>query len=809
MRKSEVRFAMAEGGSSLGRSSHRTGSDSELGISTPLRRSGTFSSAQSENRLGVSTPLRRSGTLTSRVSDLYREYNSNRTGRRVSSLASVPQSTASSVNTESYNSAGQAWTSTVRARTQRTLVTKVAPASLSSLERAANRLRRYPRSSTLIAVEEALERERAAWAAQSESLPGAYSVRPRHMRVQNHSYDQHSEVSHLNQYKGTERWPPRMPVLSEPMTSSRSSDSECSEKGGSVNRSAYHERTAPWGESVYDERVAPLPAPRRTKHTIYSSCDDSGSNLSSSEAELDEYLSQEGREVWNGYDQNITSHTATSTAESPVEEGKAVAEWVEGMSVAPMPGDQYDILEAATLSSVIQTRPGCVQVDTTECPATNLALIQKVAELSAIIEQLLGAEQGPRSKRPRRQRPKLADVECWRCRQKGHYRSSCSAPQRETATAKHSVCDKDKKSGRVQTSPRRKSEGLLKPDYLVCEKGELSSEGALSPVQPVTSPPLRASAPIHTNRGNTWSMGKTWKCHNSYFIADGLPKQPCPGVSRQWDSIGRRGDSGKSQLSATSTVGADWYSPLKADAPPENPCRDGMVKSPGRDGLADESPGRDDLAEMWTGQVKMCDSVSLSVAQQQGDHEVAIVYRCVNEGVMISENQLQGSKELRKLHSLVSLMRIDTEGVLQLRASGSKRKTLREVAVCPRTLRDSVVRGVHEQNHSGTGKTISKVKSKWFWPGMFAMVGSIVRRCGSCLRVNEQGLKLNNARGHLQQVKNPAWKTITKPELFNGTVTTNQEKQTPKNSRPTRIFTNKAHHNLKRENSGPPVKCKN
>ena len=83
------------------------------------------------------------------------------------------------------------------------------------------------------------------------------------------------------------------------------------------------------------------------------------------------------------------------------------------------------------------------------------------------------------------------------------------------------------------------------------------------------------------------------------------------------------------------------------------------------------------------------DPARLWVAQADGSHSVAEIYKFVKTGVEPTEEQLGGDVEFRRLAKMLSSMRITGQGVLQvcLAVNGNSRWC----TVCPPTWRDGVI----------------------------------------------------------------------------------------------------------------------
>ena len=112
--------------------------------------------------------------------------------------------------------------------------------------------------------------------------------------------------------------------------------------------------------------------------------------------------------------------------------------------------------------------------------------------------------------------------------------------------------------------------------------------------------------------------------------------------------------------------------------------------------------------------------------------DVATIYRAVKLGKLDLEPQTiqLGSPELKKLASMITLMHINGEGTLMVRAKVNHR--FKNVTVCPLSIRQTVMWECHRAAHLGIMKTIRRLRNMWYWPGLTAHVRRVIRSCEVC-----------------------------------------------------------------------------
>ena len=125
--------------------------------------------------------------------------------------------------------------------------------------------------------------------------------------------------------------------------------------------------------------------------------------------------------------------------------------------------------------------------------------------------------------------------------------------------------------------------------------------------------------------------------------------------------------------------------------------------------------------------------------------DVGLIYQLIKRGelTLTSEELELGGRELRRLHDMRQLMSIRADGVLMVNVSAGKNRRT-QVAVCPPTIRPSVIWRAHELAHSGMAKTLARLKLSWYWPGMTAEVRIAVRTCEICQMAKQSRIPLTS-----------------------------------------------------------------
>lgn len=136
------------------------------------------------------------------------------------------------------------------------------------------------------------------------------------------------------------------------------------------------------------------------------------------------------------------------------------------------------------------------------------------------------------------------------------------------------------------------------------------------------------------------------------------------------------------------------------------------------------------------------------VRSQKASGDVAVVYAAVSDMKEIDPSVINlGSKELKRLASMLSLMRIREDGVLTVRMLVGNRP--RDVIVCPQEMRKEVMWSTHVLSHAGFMRTLGRIKLTWFWPKITADVRRLVQSCEICQTAKSGGLRGNRSRGPL------------------------------------------------------------
>lgn len=135
---------------------------------------------------------------------------------------------------------------------------------------------------------------------------------------------------------------------------------------------------------------------------------------------------------------------------------------------------------------------------------------------------------------------------------------------------------------------------------------------------------------------------------------------------------------------------------------------------------------------------------------QEGDREIKFVKDMIKEDVFASKVDyykfpLIIKQLLRQRRKLVVL-----DNILYLKKDDDKR------IVISRTMTPTIMRYYHEQQgHLGEDRTLTLVKSRFYWPKMDSCIIEAVKRCKSCQLRKTLPAKNHAMMGHLQQPKHP------------------------------------------------------
>ena len=166
------------------------------------------------------------------------------------------------------------------------------------------------------------------------------------------------------------------------------------------------------------------------------------------------------------------------------------------------------------------------------------------------------------------------------------------------------------------------------------------------------------------------------------------------------------------------------------------PVDQGLSNQPGNHGCGhQDSAGGDDHA-------------STLVEKQKLSEDVAIVYDAVLNQQELDQSIVNlGSPELKKLSTMLSLMRIREDGVLVIRLIHRNRP--RETIVCPKDMRQQVMWSTHTLAHTGVWRTLHRLRLTWYWPGITADVRRVVKSCEVCQIAKTGGLNPSSSNGPL------------------------------------------------------------
>ena len=138
----------------------------------------------------------------------------------------------------------------------------------------------------------------------------------------------------------------------------------------------------------------------------------------------------------------------------------------------------------------------------------------------------------------------------------------------------------------------------------------------------------------------------------------------------------------------------------------------------------------------------------LAKLQKEGTGPVAKMYSVLEKDQELDAETLDlGGRELKQLYQRRHSLRLNSDGVLQLRMS--PQGVSRWCTVCPPSLRRAMVWQTHNLAHSGAGRTLSRLQLLWYWPGMTTEVRQVIRTCEVCQAAKQGGTKVAGGRQRL------------------------------------------------------------
>ena len=85
---------------------------------------------------------------------------------------------------------------------------------------------------------------------------------------------------------------------------------------------------------------------------------------------------------------------------------------------------------------------------------------------------------------------------------------------------------------------------------------------------------------------------------------------------------------------------------------------------------------------------------------------------------MNSDKLYTALSELKQCYRMKDAMRIDQDGILEVRLVENGRERWR--IVCPETSWKAVIWQIHSFAHFWASRTVDRIKLTWYWPGMVA-----------------------------------------------------------------------------------------
>lgn len=147
-------------------------------------------------------------------------------------------------------------------------------------------------------------------------------------------------------------------------------------------------------------------------------------------------------------------------------------------------------------------------------------------------------------------------------------------------------------------------------------------------------------------------------------------------------------------------------------------------------------------------QIRAVEKLSDLARQQQQDKHIGPVYKAKQRGAEINEELYkEESWETKQLAKMAEHLSIRDDGVLMARLPIKNRR--RDLQICPRELRDGIIKTKHEMAHLGMQKTLARIQLDWWWPGMVAEVRRYVRACNTCQQSKVVKIQTAGERQHL------------------------------------------------------------
>ena len=157
--------------------------------------------------------------------------------------------------------------------------------------------------------------------------------------------------------------------------------------------------------------------------------------------------------------------------------------------------------------------------------------------------------------------------------------------------------------------------------------------------------------------------------------------------------------------------------------------------------------------------IKTVTTDTVTVMQRQGPSAVATMYERIKSHRPLSTSELTlAEPELKKLSEYYSRMSINQEQLLIIERSHNNRRLT--AVVCPPQIRESVIWDVHKQDHAGISRTTSRIKLKWFWPGMTNQVRRSIKTCEVCQLAKHSNPQRRSTNRHLTAGRPWQWVAV-------------------------------------------------
>ena len=141
-------------------------------------------------------------------------------------------------------------------------------------------------------------------------------------------------------------------------------------------------------------------------------------------------------------------------------------------------------------------------------------------------------------------------------------------------------------------------------------------------------------------------------------------------------------------------------------------------------------------------------NLSQLARQQMTDPDISPVYQATQRKTCLQEVDVsEQSADTKRLVKMMEHLSIRNDGVLIARIPVKNRR--RDVAICPREMRQQIIDETHRIAHLGINKTMDRIKLDWYWPGLSADTRRYVTACNRCQQSKASKHKTAGETHHL------------------------------------------------------------